>query len=121
MRCLKESRSCSSKSESAQSDISKGPSDLSLPRVRGRKKGVRWSSNSRILHEGRVTLLDGLFDDPLSPKGAHLKHLLKTDDIIVLDDFHDLDETFLFVVVEVGLDGRRTQEDVVSEQPDPFP
>ena len=57
---------------------------------------------------------DGLLDDPFGPKGAHLKHLLETDNVVVLDNFHNFEESLLLVVVDVGLDGRRTQEDVES-------
>lgn len=76
------------------------------------------SSNSRILCVFWVTVSDGCLDDPFGPEGAHLEHFLKADNVIVFDNFHDFQEALFLVVVMVGLDRGRTQENVESEQPE---
>jgi hypothetical protein len=64
-------------------------------------------SNNRILGEQKVTLLDSLFNYPLRPESTHLKHFLETNNIVVLNNLHDLKKSLFFVIIKVGLDGRR--------------
>jgi hypothetical protein len=66
------------------------------------------------------TFGDGFFDEFLFAEGGSLEEFLEADDVVRGNLIKNVVNAFVFVVVVVGLDGRRPEEKVVSQEPDIF-
>ncbi len=62
-----------------------------------------------------VTFFDGFLYDSFWSEGGRLEHFLEADYIIVINDVEYFLESLFFVVVLIGLDGGRSEEDVEGE------